>query len=138
MLVDVLEVMYRIRLGQGRVLGGGSLDGLLELRFHNVDIHHETFEHLAETVSMESPITYCAVCFKDVLLNIAAATSLEKILRNMDNIHAPIVLTASRKERILEYLQENEKQFKNIFVMPEEKSFLTIDRIMSCEEDVYF
>lgn len=134
-LVDGLEVMYRIRLGEGSVLGGGSLDGLLELRFYHADIYHETFDHIVENVSSGSPLTYCAVCFSDAMRNITAATSLEKILRMMNNLNAPVVLASDRKERIMEYLQENDKQFKSIFVMAEERNFLTIDRIRTDEEE---
>lgn len=134
-VLDGMNVRYRIRLDGASVPGGGSLDGLLELRFHNTDINYENFEQLLEDISDESPLTYCAVCFKDVLESIAAATGVEKVLRNRNNVDVPMVLVSNRRERILDYLHKNDRQFKNIFVMDEEGGFLDIDRIIACEEE---
>lgn len=130
-----LEALYRIRLDHKSTPGGGSLDGLLELRFYNTDVCHETFEEIAERVSQESPLTYAVICIKDTSLSLAAAGSLEKILQNAGNGSAPLVLAANREERILEYLQDNDTRYRNISVIAGDSTFLTLERITSAEEE---
>lgn len=111
-------------------ISGDVADGLLEIRFHQVDVFEQRFPVLLKELSKEYPFTYGAICTKEADVSIHALLEVEKHL-NLKEDTMPIALRMEMGSQLLEYLNGNKTIYRNVFSITSKRRMLTFDNLSS-------
>ncbi len=104
-----------IRVGAGRP-GADMADGLLRIRFHEIDVRENRFSQFLRETAAEMPLTYAAVCIKDLDAGIRCISAIERY--TADEAHPfPVAVKLECSEQLAEYLDRNDKTFGTVFAM---------------------
>lgn len=111
-------------------VSGHVADGLLEIRFHQVDVFEQRFPALLKELSEELPFTYGAICTKEADVSIHALLEIEKHL-NLKEDTMPIALRMEMGSQLLEYLNGNRTIYRNVFSITAKSRVLTFENLGS-------
>ncbi len=124
-----------IRVGAG-CPGADLADGLLRIRFHEIDVRGNRFSQFLRDTAAEMPLAYAAVCIKDLDVGIRCVSAIERY--TADETHPfPVAVKLDCSEQLAEYLDKNDKTFGNVFAMGgagPEKDFTLVDIYNSSTE----
>lgn len=111
-------------------ISGDVADGLLEIRFHQVDVFEQRFPLLLKELSEKHPFTYGAICTKEPDISIHALLEIEKHL-NLKEDSMPIALRMEMGSQLLEYLNGNRTIYRNVFSITSKRAVLTFEKLGS-------
>lgn len=111
-------------------ISGHVADGLLEIRFHQVDVFEQRFPLLLKELSEELPFTYGAICTKEADVSIHALLEIEKHLKLKEDT-MPIALRMEMGSQLLEYLNGNRTIYRNVFSITAKSRVLTFEKLGS-------
>ena len=112
------------------VRGKHSLaDGCLTIRFHDMDARENRFSRLLREISKETPITYAAVCIRDLDVAIQCVSAIEHLAADRP---FPIVVKLEGSEQLARYLEKNNSSYGDVFIMDGTKQ----DHLL-CLDDIY-
>lgn len=120
------------------IVGRSCTDGILRIRFHQLDIQKYEFKITLEQIISGNPLTYAAVCLRSPEHSIRCMIELEKLLLRDEkerSVSVPVAVRLEVDRQIAEYLEHNTALFKDVFSMPAERDVLSFDFICSEKHD---
>ncbi len=94
----------------------GSMDGKVEIRFHEINYNSYTFSNLVKQLHQQSPFTYMTICLKDNQKAIQSMIALEKVLTQEEKEYTPLVVSLEVSQEVSSYLSNNHQQYTNVYV----------------------
>ncbi len=109
-------------------IGSNKCDGLLQIRFHNMDVRGNHYLHLLETLQKDIPFTYSVICLADTDSSLQTMVDLEKLVRLTDMNQFPIAINLESDQQTIDFLNTREKSLEHIHFVGN-KDVLTFERI---------
>lgn len=117
-------------------------DGELKIRFHQMDIRYKQFFTLLKEYgnsTEDGNYTYVAICIEDEEVGVHCLTEVQRYIKKcvsvQDQNNIGIVIRMEMNKYMREYLSNNDKTFKNVDVIEENDSVITLGKLIRDELD---
>lgn len=114
-------------------------DGNFVIRFHKMDIRFHEFRKFLDVYGSAKDIfTFVAICLKNTDISLHCLTQVQKYL--IRNGKAEDVCVAVRMEydkNMAQYLKDENKNYKNVFVIEDARSTISLKELLHDKESVY-
>ena len=129
-----LSSQYAAVTPEGFRIAGDDGDGTLEVRFHNLRAGGMQFAQLLEQITQQSPLTYAALCIRDVRTSVDCMRELQRYL-NLHEAEFPVVARLEGSAFMGQYVGNSQSAFKNVFPLAEETQALSLSSLFNCRHD---
>ncbi len=108
----------------------GSIDGILRIYFHEVDVNTVELEKSLYDINQIMPITYGAVCFADDENAVTAVMAFDKVLSKEEKENVVINLHLESDEDVCRFIDSDKIGFKNVKVSGRSNQNFNLDYLM--------
>ena len=107
-----------------------AADGLLRIRFHQMDTTESDFIRLFQTISREMPVNYAAICIKDLDVAVRCVSAIERCINQTQPF--PVAVKLEGGEQLAEYLDQNDTTYSNVYAVGgiSQQGALALDEIL--------
>lgn len=110
-------------------------DGEFRVRFHQMDIRYKQFSNMLGKYGSDENggrYTYAAICIEDEEVGIHCLTQIQRYLRehNQEREDTRIVIRMEMDNYMKEYLNQNNKSFRNVAAFEESRDVITLEELI--------
>lgn len=123
------------------IISSDKADGLLKIRFRNMDIRYQQFEKLLQNLGEVGAFTYVAICVEDPDTTLHCMSKINRYIRSCDRDNKLIcdnVCLGVRMDfdkRMEKYVTENNKTYKNVFAIEATSNAISLEGLLNDKVD---
>lgn len=109
-------------------------DGVMEVNFHPLNVHHLDFYQLMRKKASESPYTYAVIALEDIDTAVHCALKLEEVFQEKSR-EIPIMMRMDSDRRLAGYISSENNSLANVHLIDDRSCVITLDMIIRREID---